>query len=91
MRILFLAYQTIKISNGCEVQIENSVRRVTVRHHRACSHYGFFFLHPLPSTIAFKFKYRIFLQFYAKITIFLNLEMFGSVPTYGVDETFGGK
>ena len=27
--------QIIKIFNGCEVQIENSVTRVTVRHHEA--------------------------------------------------------
>ena len=28
--------QNIRIFNGCEVQIENSVTRVTVRHHEAC-------------------------------------------------------
>ena len=28
--------KTIRIFNGCEVLIENSVRRVTIRHHEAC-------------------------------------------------------
>ena len=28
--------QIIRIFNGCEVRIENSVKRVTVRHHKAC-------------------------------------------------------
>ena len=59
--------QNIRIFHGCEVLIENSVTRVTVRHHEACrvteffqfepkNHYGFFFLHTLPSTIAFRLE-----------------------------------
>ena len=28
--------KNIRILNGCEVRIENSVMRVTVRHHEAC-------------------------------------------------------
>ena len=31
-----LWHQAIRILNGCEVRIENSVTRVTVRHHEAC-------------------------------------------------------
>ena len=65
--------------------IENSVTRVTVRHH-SCdaeqlpewrnfqftlkNHYGFFFLHTLPLTITFRLEYVLFHQFYAKITTF---------------------
>ena len=77
--------------NGCEVLIENSVMRVTFRHHEACrmmpnsypsngifnlhrDHYGFFFLHILPSTIAFRLEYVLFYQFYAKITTFFDQE-----------------
>ena len=68
--------------------IENSVTRVTVRHHKACrvmpnsypewrnfqfapnNHYGFFFLHILPSAIAFGLEYVLFYQIYAEITTF---------------------
>ena len=32
------------------------------------NHYGFFFLHTLPSTIAFRLEYVLFNHFYAKIT-----------------------
>ena len=34
------------------------------------THYWFFFLHTLPSTIAFRLEYVLVYQFYAKITIF---------------------
>ena len=61
--------------NGCEVLVENSVTRVTVRRHEAGrvmpnsypsdgifqfapkTHYGFIFLHTLPTTIAFRLEY----------------------------------
>ena len=33
---IFFWHKTIRIFNGCEVRIENSVTRVTVRHHDAC-------------------------------------------------------
>ena len=33
-------------------------------------HYGFFFLHTLPSPIAFRLEYVLFYQIYANITIF---------------------
>ena len=72
------------------MRIENSITRVTVRHHEVCrvmpnsypewqnfqftpnNHYGFFFLHTFPSTIAFKLEiqYALFYQFYAKTNIF---------------------
>ena len=56
------------------------------------NHYGFLFLHTLPTTIAFKLEYVLFYQFYAEITTFFNQEMFGSVPIEDVDvETFGGN
>ena len=31
-----LPYSNVRIFNGCEVLIGNSVTRVTVRHHKAC-------------------------------------------------------
>ena len=33
---IFVCIFIIKIFNGCEVRIENSVTRVTVRHREAC-------------------------------------------------------
>ena len=73
----------LRVFNGCVVLIENSIMRVTVRLHEAkllpewrnCqfapkNHYGFFFLHTLPSTIAFRLEYVLFYQFYTKITTF---------------------
>ena len=54
------------------------------------NHYGFFFLHTLPSTIAFRFEYVLFYQFYAKITTFLDQEKFDMAPLlYNDVETFG--
>ena len=65
------------------MRTENSVTRVTVWHHEACSksewqnfqfapknHYGFFFLHTFPSTTAFKLEYALFYQFFSKLTVF---------------------
>ena len=42
----------------------------------------FFFLHALPSTIAFSLEYVLFYQFYAKITTctFFDQEKFGTTP-----------
>ena len=74
--------QNIRIFNGCSVQIENSVTRVTARHHEPlmmpnsypCD--GIFSLHrttitdsfscTLSSTIVIKLEYVLFYQFYAK-------------------------
>ena len=51
-----------------------------------------FFLHTFPSTIAFKLKYVLFYQFYAKIDFFFSVKKCGLAPTCDVDvETFGGK
>ena len=62
-----------------------SVTKVTVRHHEVMphsypewwnfqfapkSHYGFFFLHTLPSTIVFKLEYALLYQFYATMCCF---------------------
>ena len=56
------------------------------------NHYGFFFLHTLPSTIAFRLECVLFYHFYAKITTFFDQEKFGTTPVLYVDvETFGGK
>ena len=55
---MFSSFYNIRIFIGCEVRIENS-------------HYGFFFLHILPSSTAFKLKCVLFCQFYAKISTFL--------------------
>ena len=44
------------------------------------NHYGFFFLHTLPSTIVLRLEYVLFYQFYAKITIFFDQEKFGTAP-----------
>ena len=41
------------------------------------NHYGLFFLHTLPSTIAFRLEYVLFYQFYAKMTTFFDQEKFG--------------
>ena len=75
--------------------IENSVMRVTVRHHEAClvmpnsnpewwnfqfepnNHYGFFFLHTLPSQLHLCLK-MLFYQKYTQITTFYDQEVFGS-------------
>ena len=52
--------------------------------------YGFFFLHTLPSTSAFRLEYVLFYQFYTKITIFFYQEKFGMAPLLYVDiKTFG--
>ena len=54
------------------------------------NHYGFFFLHTLPSTIAFRLDYVLFYHFYTKITTFFNQEKFGTAPLLYVDiKTFG--
>ena len=56
------------------------------------NHYGFFFLRTLHSTIAFRFEYVLFYQFYARITTFFDQEKFGTAPLLYVDvETFGGN
>ena len=56
------------------------------------NHYGFFFLHTLPSTIAFRLEYVLFYQFYAKITTFFDQDKFGTAPFLYVHvETFGGN
>ena len=56
------------------------------------NHYGFFFLHTLPSTIAFRLECVLFYQFYAKITTFFDQEKFGTAHLLYVDiETFGGN
>ena len=80
---------TIGIFNGCEVLIENSVTRVTVWHHEwqnfqfaPKNHYGLFFLHTLPSTIAFRLEYVLFYQFYAKITTFFDQEKWVRLLSY---------
>ena len=85
---IFVCIFNIRIFNGCEVRIENSITRVTVRHREACikqiNHYEFFFLYTLPSTVAFRLEYVLFFQFYAEITTFFQ--------SRDVDvETFGGE
>ena len=97
-RQAFSSWKNIRILNGSEVRIENSVTRVTVQHHEACwvmtnsyskwrnfqfapnDHYRFYFLHILPSTIAFRLEYILFYQFYSKITTCFDQEMFGLAP-----------
>ena len=51
------------------------------------NHYGFFFLHTLPLTIAFRFEYVLFYQFYAKITTFSDQEKFLHVDIESLAET----
>ena len=94
----FRQHQNIRIFNGSEVWIENSVTRVTVCHlaewrnfqFEPNNHHRFFFLHTLLSTIAFRLEYVLFYQFYAKITIFFRSRnvQFGS-SLIGDVETFG--
>ena len=56
------------------------------------NYYGLFFLHTLPSTIAFRLEYVLFYQFYAKITTFFDQERFGTAALLYVDvETFWRK
>ena len=73
----------MQVSSLTAVRIENSVTRVTVRHHEAFRvmpnsypsdgifnlhrTYGFFFLPTLPLTNAFRLEYALFYDFYAKI------------------------
>ena len=45
------------------------------------NHFGFFFLHTLPSTIAFKLEYALFYKFYSIISI-CSQDLFGSVPQW---------
>ena len=52
----------------------------------------FFFLHTLLSTIAFRFEYVLFYQFYAKIATFFYQDKFDMAPLLCDDvETFGGN
>ena len=56
------------------------------------NHCGFYFLHTLLSTIAFRLEYVLFYQFYAKITTCFDQEKFGTTPLLYVDvEMFGGN
>ena len=49
------------------------------------NHYGFFFLHTLPSTLAFRLEYVLFYQCYDKIATFFDQEKFGMAPLLYVD------
>ena len=51
----------IRIFNGCELRIENSVTTVAVQNREACR-----LLHTLPSTIAFRLEYVFVYQFYTE-------------------------
>ena len=91
----------IRIFNGCEVLIENSVTRVTVRHHEACrvmpnsySSDGIFSLYGRTimdyfSCILYLWQLHLNLnmcyQFYAKINAFFNQEKYGTAPLLYVD------
>ena len=56
------------------------------------NHYGFFFLHTLPSTVAVRLEYVLFYQFYAIITTFVDQKKFGMAPLLYVDiKKFGGN
>ena len=68
-----MVYKTIRILHECEVQIENSVTSVTVRHHEASTNNHviiFFFLYTLPTTTTFKLQLTLFYQSHARITAF---------------------
>ena len=88
----------IRILNGCEVLIENSVTRVTVRSLVMPNSYpsdGIFNLHRsfiMDSFLAYSsddncigLEYVLFYQFYAKITTFFDQEKFGTAPLLYVD------
>ena len=78
--------KNIRIFNGREIPIENSITRVTVRHHEAS------LLDDILSTVAFRLEYVLFYQLYAKITTFFDREMFGSaLLLYVYVETFRGN
>ena len=56
------------------------------------NHYGFFFLHNLPLTIAFRLEYVLFYQFYAKITTFFSVKKNSVQLLSYIDvEMFGGN
>ena len=78
--------KNLRIINGCEVLIENSIMRLTVRHPDS------FFLHKLLLTIAFRLEYVLFYQVYAKITTIFDQEIFNLAPLLYADiERFGGN
>ena len=66
-----LSLTTIRIFNGCEVLIENSVSRVTVRHHEAYPSDGIFNLHR--RTIMDSFSCILFLR---QLHLDLNMRRF---------------
>ena len=87
--------QIISIFNGSDVQIENSITRVTVWHHEACravitSNRIFsldqaaimvsFFCILILRQLLLGLNMCYFINFYAQITTFSDQEMFGSVP-----------
>ena len=56
------------------------------------NHYGFFFLHTLPSTSVFRLGCVLFYQYYLKIATSFDQEKFGTAPhVYVVVEKFGGN
>ena len=77
----------IRIYNGCEERIENSVTRVTIRHHEAFLSDGIFNSHRTTiiesfSCILFLSRLHLSLDMRDFIKLSLKLEIFGSVlPT----------
>ena len=63
---------SIRIFNGCEMRIENSLTRVTVRHHewRNFQFAPIRFLVYFLSTTSFRLEYVLFYQLYGRITTF---------------------
>ena len=108
---LFLSYprsddqgQIIRIFNGCEVLIENSVTRVTVRHQCRVMPNSYpsdgIFIWTIMDSFSCIFFLRqlhldlnvLFYPFYAKITKCFDQEKFGTAPLLNVDvKIFGGN
>ena len=63
-----VSYYHIRIFNGCEVPIENSVTRVTVRHHEACR----VMLKSYPRDGIFNLHRRIIIDSFSCISSFDN-------------------
>ena len=80
----------IRIFNSCAVLIENTVTRVTVRHHKACwtvipsdricSSHRTTILDSFSGMLTFRLEFVLFYQFYAEIITFFDQETFSSVP-----------
>ena len=69
----FVTRVTVRHHEACRV-MPNSYPEWRNFQFEPNNHYRFFFLHTLPSTIAFRLEYVLFYQLYAKITTFFSIK-----------------